>query len=492
MANDIYDWSTTAADNDDADATINWLENQLPGTVNGSARAMMKRVAELLDDLGAAGTVGGTGDAITLTSAIASLGTAKFLRFVAGAANTGPATLAVNGLTAKAVRKISGGTDVALSAGDLAQGETYTVIYRSAANSAAGAWVLVGAAAVAAATTSAAGTVKQNFPVPYNLDIECSVGSSALTIALKGVDGNDPSSSNPVIVPFRNVTVATGAPSFLTVTSATSLVISSGSTLGAPTNSVAFKVWVVAFNDGGTFRLGAILCTTLASGALTMYPLAAYGIASSTAEGGAGGADSAQTFYTGTAVTSKAYTVLAVLHFESGLATAGTWAAAPTRVQIFDASVPLPGRVVNVERNQLNSLVTGATTTPVDDTNPQNTEGNQILTQVITPTSAANLLEIDFLGFGTNSTATAENITTALHQDSVANALAARLVTTAAVNYGVGLGVNHLLIAATTSATTFKIRVGAGGATINVNGIAGGRLYGGAASSTLRVTEIAA
>lgn len=37
----IEDWSTTAADNDDADASINWAEGQAPSTVNGSARAMM-------------------------------------------------------------------------------------------------------------------------------------------------------------------------------------------------------------------------------------------------------------------------------------------------------------------------------------------------------------------------------------------------------------------------------------------------------------------
>lgn len=38
---DIRAWSTTAADNDDADSNINWLEGQLPSTVNNSARAMM-------------------------------------------------------------------------------------------------------------------------------------------------------------------------------------------------------------------------------------------------------------------------------------------------------------------------------------------------------------------------------------------------------------------------------------------------------------------
>lgn len=156
---DIYDWSTTANDNDDADSTINWAEGQAPGTVNGSARNMMKRTKEFLNDYGAVGTVAGT-DTITCTSAIAALATGKRLSFVAANTNTGAATLNVNSLGAKAIRKISGGSDVALSAGDIAAGETYTVIYRATANSGAGAWVLVGAAAVAAATTSAAGIVE--------------------------------------------------------------------------------------------------------------------------------------------------------------------------------------------------------------------------------------------------------------------------------------------------------------------------------------------
>lgn len=67
---------------------------------------------------------------------------------------------------------------------------------------------------------------------PYNLGLAVSAASSALTIALKGADGNDPSSTNPVLIPYRNVTPATGTPSFLKVEAASSLVISSGSTLG--------------------------------------------------------------------------------------------------------------------------------------------------------------------------------------------------------------------------------------------------------------------
>lgn len=139
---DIYDWSVTAADNDDADSTINWLEGQLPSTVNNSARAMMVRGKQLVNDLGAAGTVAGT-DTITVTSAIASLASNKRLTFKAAADNTGAATLNVNSLGAKALRKIVGGVDVALAAGDIKNGAYYEVIYNAAANSAAGAWIVL-------------------------------------------------------------------------------------------------------------------------------------------------------------------------------------------------------------------------------------------------------------------------------------------------------------------------------------------------------------
>ncbi len=162
---------------------------------------------------------------------------------------------------------------------------------------------------------------------PLNLGLAASVGSSALTIALKGADGNDPSATNPVVIPFRNVTLATGTPSFLTITAATSLVISSGSTLGF-TSGAQGRLVIVGFNDGGTFRLGVINLPLGAS--------LADGIASSTAEGGAGGADSANVIYTGTAVTSKAMVVLGFLYATE--ATAGTWATAPSTLQVGTAA----------------------------------------------------------------------------------------------------------------------------------------------------------
>jgi hypothetical protein len=64
----IYNWSTTANSNSNSDTGINWAEGQLPGTVNGSARAMMGRVAEILGDLGGALAAGGTANALTATA----------------------------------------------------------------------------------------------------------------------------------------------------------------------------------------------------------------------------------------------------------------------------------------------------------------------------------------------------------------------------------------------------------------------------------------
>lgn len=184
-----------------------------------------------------------------------------------------------------------------------------------------------------ALTSEVVGSNEQSM-TPINLGLAASVGSNAITIALKGADGNDPSAANPVYIPFRNVTAATGTPSVLTVEAATSLVISSGSTLGM-TSGVAATLAIVAFNDGGTLRLG--LTNPL------VRPLND-GIASSTAEGGASAADSAGVIYTSTAVTSKAMTVLGYATVTE--AAAGTWDTAPATLKVaggpeFNDVVPI-------------------------------------------------------------------------------------------------------------------------------------------------------
>lgn len=163
----IWAWSRTAASNANADSGINWAEGQTAASVNDSARAMMGRCAELLDDLGATQTTAGTANAQTLTarSAFAALDTGLIVGFKAGFTNTGAATLNVNALGAKAIRKVTPGGESALAAGDITANGLFLVIYDAAANAAAGAWMLINPAAIAslgaANTFTASQTVSQ-------------------------------------------------------------------------------------------------------------------------------------------------------------------------------------------------------------------------------------------------------------------------------------------------------------------------------------------
>lgn len=319
---------------------------------------------------------------------------------------------------------------------------------------------------------------------PRNMTIAHTRSGNAETLALKDRAGNDFSSTNPLILKFRNATAGTGDYVNIAVTAALSITISSGSTLGA-SSGVPFRLWLVAFNDAGTPRLGLVNCLSGTS----IMGLKDDDIRSSTAEGGAGAADSARVLYTGTSVSSKALRILGYLEYT--LATAGTWNTAPSKVHLFGPGVPLPGAVVQSLREVVTAGSSNTTQIPVDNTIPQNTEGAQIGSGVaITPTSSANVLKIVASIFGSDNTAGAM-VTSAIFQDSTANALRARTTESTGGNQFWNNVTTHFMVAATTSSTTFKQRVGPGGGqTVYVNrNNAAADVFNGTADTHLEVTE---
>lgn len=316
--------------------------------------------------------------------------------------------------------------------------------------------------------------------------ITASVASNILTVAIKeATGGSDPSSTSPVKCLFRNATATSGSKVLRSITSATSMTVSNGSHLGQSTTNFPFRVWVVLFDDGGTLRLG-VICN---AGNCNVYPIRSDQLASSTAEGGAGGATSSGTFYTGTAVTSKPFVILGYLEYENGLASAGAWASAPTKIQNMNSGVSLPGTIVQSRRTVDGAVATGTATIPNDDTIPQNTEGNQYLSQPITPTSKANILNIN-AALELSNSAGPHRMVAALFQDSTANALTAAHESMSASS-PLRLAINYSMYAQTTISTTFKVRGGFGTAgTTTFNGISGGREYGGVSNSFIQVDEI--
>lgn len=160
-------------------------------------------------------------------------------------------------------------------------------------------------------------------------------------------------------------------------------------------------------------------------------------------------------------------------------------------IQAMQASMGL-GKVsdiVQIVNYQTGAAASGNTAIPKDDTIPQNTEGVEVMTLAITPKDSTHKLKIDVVvNLGVDSS---DHYAAALFQDSTANAIAAAF-SYIPVNQGMTIKFTHYMTAGTSSATTFKVRVGsAGGGTIRFNGIDGaGRKYGGVLASSITITEL--
>lgn len=123
---------------------MNWAEGQAPGTVNNSARQLSALIAQAVADVGGTLTAGGTANALTVTanSDFTAYADGRIIAFKASADNSAAATLNVNAVGAKAIRKMTSAGEGALASGDIKNGYTYVVRYSSTANSAAGAWLV--------------------------------------------------------------------------------------------------------------------------------------------------------------------------------------------------------------------------------------------------------------------------------------------------------------------------------------------------------------
>lgn len=147
------------------------------------------------------------------------------------------------------------------------------------------------------------------------------------------------------------------------------------------------------------------------------------------------------------------------------------------------------GFSTQIQYNNSSAVATGTTTIPFDDTIPQNTEGDQYFTQAITPQSATNLLRIEVTTYVSNSAAS-QNIMMALFQDTTASALAVTAINQNTATSPRDMKLSYVMVAGTTSATTFKIRIGGAAAgTTTVNGYSGGRTFGAIPKTSFIITE---
>ncbi len=212
-----------------------------------------------------------------------------------------------------------------------------------------------------------------------NLQLNATVAASALTIALKDRNGNDPSATSPTVLTFslfgNNVSRALSAP--------LSITIPNGANLGT-LNGLGNRIWVGLFDNAGTLVLGVYNSLNATSGAVLSWDETA----AQTTTAISAGSTLAQTWYTqGGALSAKALRILGFI--ESTQPTAGAWTVTPIKIQLFGPGIKKPGDVVQEAGLFVASSDTTASATFVAFTNNRLT---------VTPGSAANMFRVEAQG----------------------------------------------------------------------------------------------
>lgn len=232
--------------------------------------------------------------------------------------------------------------------------------------------------------------IHRGFDTPINLQLTAAVAANALTIAVKDAStGNDPSAANPVILQVRSPAGATsntspgtnGAPVFVSITSALSVTVPSGQTLGTA-NNVPFRFWIVGMNNSGTIELAVINCVVGAASPTQIAAIPNHNLINTTA---IAAAPSAGIYYSATARSNLSFSILGFVEFDAGQATAGTYATSPTSLQLFGADIKKPGDKLQVSQAAKIDTFSTASTTLTDITG---------MTAAVTPTSTTSLVKV--------------------------------------------------------------------------------------------------
>ena len=166
-----------------------------------------------------------------------------------------------------------------------------------------------------------------------NAGVVASVGSGACTFGVKMADGvTIPTAESPSIYSFRHTQIDVGGQVLGKVSSSIAVTLSSGSKLGFTDGQTEF-VYIYALINAGVIELAV-------SGSDTHDQTV---LQSTTAEGGAGGADDGNTLYSTFARTDVPIRLIARMTFT--LATAGDWD------EVADACVmaPFPASFLSLE-----------------------------------------------------------------------------------------------------------------------------------------------
>lgn len=211
------------------------------------------------------------------------------------------------------------------------------------------------------------------------------------------------------------------------------------------------------------------------------------------AKGGTGRAThTAYAVVCGGTTTTAAQQSIAGVGTSGQILTSNGAAALPT----FQAAAGGGGVTLQQVRTSTSALFDVGTAIPYDDTIPQQTEGDEILTLAITPIADDSVLFVEASITG-NVDSTSRECSAAIFRDATAGAIAAaeigRTASGDSTDDAIFGSIRVWVTSGSTDETTFKLRCGSETTSgMSINGDGASRLYGGVSSTTLTVTEYSA
>ena len=184
------------------------------------------------------------------------------------------------------------------------------------------------------------------FGQAINAGLSVTTPSNTLVIQLVGNDGLTLATNNTCSISFRDPSLSSNALYWRNVQAPITLTLPAGTTLGV-SGTIPYRVWIAAFDNGGTVVLGAYQSIYLMGTSTPLiWPVGPDVNNPMNTSAASPAVTTGATWVTPAALTGKPYTILGFLEFPQWPGTAGNWSAAPTRIQMAGPGTHMPGERV--------------------------------------------------------------------------------------------------------------------------------------------------
>ena len=320
--------------------------------------------------------------------------------------------------------------------------------------------------------------------------------ANQMRINLLQADLSTPTTTNPVRIGFAAATPSSGLYNTRTATTTTTMVVTGGSTLGLQPSELG-RVYIGLVDNSGVPELcvwnpKVIVASNTAARVTQLFRPSETELYTTTAEGGAGGADTAATLYSTTARSSVPIRLIGYMDIQAG-ATAGNWSNNPNALHLIGPGVKTTGEIVQTVGTATSVVRTGTTVAVLDGTTPQITEGDAMLWATMTATSPVNPVFIAAEWNGASSASSGSRAMLHVHRNSEADALLSCVEWYDTTNTMQQVPLSGVIATTTSAAAGYYLIVGFNQAgTTCMNGEAGVSRMGSSIVTNLMLQEVCA